>query len=114
MDGYSGEDRELMKCATDLEFAKKRLDYLVGKRWFIGCCFAVFAIVALGFHIGWRYIASEPGDIEGTRTGMILFGSFAALCLGFGGSIDAQVKALILHVHSQGDGNDTGTVDTSG
>ncbi len=101
MDCYNSEDKEFMKCASDVEIAKKRLDYLVGKRWFIGACCAVLAVMASTCYIGWRFLATEPAALEGARFGMLLFGAFAVMCFGFGASIDGQVKALILHVHKE-------------
>jgi len=98
MDCYNKEDKQFIECAADVELAKKRLDYLVGKRWFIGACFAVLSILAVSLYVV-SSIATDKANVEGARFGAILFGVFAVWCLGFGGSIDSQVKALILHVH---------------
>jgi len=100
MDCYNREDRDFIACASDIELAKKRLDYLVGKRWFIGACFAVLSVVAVALYIVSSIVTDEV-DVDGTRFGAILFGVFAFLCVGVGSSIDSQVKALILHVHKK-------------
>ena len=101
MDCYNSEDKDFITCASDIEHAKKRLDYLIGKRWFIGACCGVLAVIAIGLYIGSEFIATAPEDIQGARFGAIMFACFAVMCLGFSGSIDTQVKPLILHVHKE-------------
>jgi hypothetical protein len=112
MNCYTSEDKEFIKCASDIEHARKRLDYLAGKRWFIGACGTVLAVIAIALYIGSEFIASDAADVEGSRFGAIMFACFAFLCLGFGGGIDSQVKSLILHVHRESSQQEDGQLSS--